>query len=596
VYDLDGDGDNEILVSTGNFLSIYNANGTLAASKNIAGLGGAQPSISISGGSCGSPRADVVVVPATLAIKVYCYNGTAIYNVKNQTSLGAGGYASDYARCTDVSIGAYDCYYSRTNGLVNYWWGCDLFSGSTTEFCENYANTSTGAFWEYVDMGHQARYPADEDQNDAVVHAWQTSALHHFSGDTTLYRFLWQDTGEYIQVTDISYAASHKPLLITRNAATDYIAYVTTAGAINVFDTAMGGKTLKFTMTYNASANCPTCGGSWATSPSTPVMSADGSICVSYFPIYTLATTPNCNHQIQCYNLLGVKTKEFNYYAAGDDVGYCKSTDIRSTVGTMSKLTTADITGDGVYDFFTDGLIINGATGAVIDNTTFGSGTGWMQPVDLRNRQTYDLLIGDSSGNVQIWITNASNPNTCTDTDNATYPTKNYGLKGIMSFYTVNYTDYCTDTNTLKEYYCQSGTVSALITESCTGLGYAGCQAGRCTNCMENWQCGDWSDCLAGSQTRVCSDGNACGTEQVKPSLVQTCQVSAAAGNFSATNIPINLVDSTDPLNPSGNALLPQLYTGLVIFFGFIISPLLILGSLIILALIFWSMAKKMGG
>jgi len=47
-----------------------------------------------------------------------------------------------------------------------------------------------------------------------------------------------------------------------------------------------------------------------------------------------------------------------------------------------------------------------------------------------------------------------------------------------------------------------------------------------CTiTCVENWQCGEWSDCENGIQTRECIDVNNCGTEYNKPQTVQTCNL-----------------------------------------------------------------------
>lgn len=43
--------------------------------------------------------------------------------------------------------------------------------------------------------------------------------------------------------------------------------------------------------------------------------------------------------------------------------------------------------------------------------------------------------------------------------------------------------------------------------------------------CTEQWQCGQWSACSAGTQTRTCVDANACGTTANKPSESQSCAV-----------------------------------------------------------------------
>ena len=43
------------------------------------------------------------------------------------------------------------------------------------------------------------------------------------------------------------------------------------------------------------------------------------------------------------------------------------------------------------------------------------------------------------------------------------------------------------------------------------------------TACVESWQCGLWTACQAGTQTRTCVDNNLCGTTANRPTLSQTC-------------------------------------------------------------------------
>ncbi len=44
-----------------------------------------------------------------------------------------------------------------------------------------------------------------------------------------------------------------------------------------------------------------------------------------------------------------------------------------------------------------------------------------------------------------------------------------------------------------------------------------------CSECKESWSCGDWSDCVNGSQTRICTDYNTCSTINNKPIDIRTC-------------------------------------------------------------------------
>lgn len=48
-------------------------------------------------------------------------------------------------------------------------------------------------------------------------------------------------------------------------------------------------------------------------------------------------------------------------------------------------------------------------------------------------------------------------------------------------------------------------------------------------SCTENWDCGSWSSCYNGQQTRTCTDKNSCGTSVSKPGTVQSCAASSGS-------------------------------------------------------------------
>ena len=48
-----------------------------------------------------------------------------------------------------------------------------------------------------------------------------------------------------------------------------------------------------------------------------------------------------------------------------------------------------------------------------------------------------------------------------------------------------------------------------------------GCSNGSCESCISNWSCGEWSNCINGTQTRQCEDLNGCNTN--KPKTEKTC-------------------------------------------------------------------------
>ena len=43
--------------------------------------------------------------------------------------------------------------------------------------------------------------------------------------------------------------------------------------------------------------------------------------------------------------------------------------------------------------------------------------------------------------------------------------------------------------------------------------------------CYPDWQCGDWQECIEGTQARVCTDINTCETQEGMPETSQTCVV-----------------------------------------------------------------------
>jgi hypothetical protein len=53
------------------------------------------------------------------------------------------------------------------------------------------------------------------------------------------------------------------------------------------------------------------------------------------------------------------------------------------------------------------------------------------------------------------------------------------------------------------------------------------CENANCTTavCQEDWRCSAWSECVSGTQTRICLDNNKCGTTKIKPSELQQCEI-----------------------------------------------------------------------
>ena len=77
--------------------------------------------------------------------------------------------------------------------------------------------------------------------------------------------------------------------------------------------------------------------------------------------------------------------------------------------------------------------------------------------------------------------------------------------------------------------------------------------------CEESWECGDWSGCSDGQQTRTCSDANSCGTTKSKPPETRSCEEPELALYVTVTTDkptiirgnPVTITTSvTDGINP----------------------------------------------
>ncbi|MCD4739678.1 hypothetical protein K8R43_00645 [archaeon] len=54
----------------------------------------------------------------------------------------------------------------------------------------------------------------------------------------------------------------------------------------------------------------------------------------------------------------------------------------------------------------------------------------------------------------------------------------------------------------------------------------------RISTCVEEWECGSWSPCVEGFQSRTCEDVTECGTEYDKPSEQQECSLQACSSDL----------------------------------------------------------------
>jgi hypothetical protein len=60
-------------------------------------------------------------------------------------------------------------------------------------------------------------------------------------------------------------------------------------------------------------------------------------------------------------------------------------------------------------------------------------------------------------------------------------------------------------------------------------------ESGGESGCQESWTCGSWGSCVDGTQSRTCTDANACGTVVSKPAEAQACSAPPCTENWSCS-------------------------------------------------------------
>jgi hypothetical protein len=107
---------------------------------------------------------------------------------------------------------------------------------------------------------------------------------------------------------------------------------------------------------------------------------------------------------------------------------------------------------------------------------------------------------------------------------------------------------------------CTASTDPACTNINCTGTTLTFTVShftGFASSCVESWSCGSWSTCTGGTQTRTCTDANACGTITNRPALSQSCTVLGAGktGSGVVTKIDIGTEPKTATLKLTDKAV-----------------------------------------
>ncbi|KKQ55398.1 MAG: Coagulation factor 5/8 type domain protein, partial [Parcubacteria group bacterium GW2011_GWA2_38_13] len=64
-------------------------------------------------------------------------------------------------------------------------------------------------------------------------------------------------------------------------------------------------------------------------------------------------------------------------------------------------------------------------------------------------------------------------------------------------------------------------------------------------SCTESWTCAEWSACSGSTQTRTCTDANACGTVTNRPALSQSCSTTDTQAPSVPTNLTATVISSS---------------------------------------------------
>jgi len=134
--------------------------------------------------------------------------------------------------------------------------------------------------------------------------------------------------------------------------------------------------------------------------------------------------------------------------------------------------------------------------------------------------------VDESSTNTVYYGTNAGNLSLIkTDVVIGTSPVIDLGLSASTLYYYLGQS--CDWGNN-----CANSTVYNLTT-STTPMSPSGGGGGTTrgspeeeedNSCTENWNCGSWSSCVGGVQTRTCTDWNICGTNELEPTYMRSCE------------------------------------------------------------------------
>ena len=156
------------------------------------------------------------------------------------------------------------------------------------------------------------------------------------------------------------------------------------------------------------------------------------------------------------------------------------------------------------------------------------------------------LSVSNSPGNIAGTVSNSTGPLV-----NAAVRALQGGIE--IASTTTNAAGAYTISNITHGTYVVEASATGHVTQNITNIAV---NPGATTNgvdfvlslpppsCTENWTCTAWSTCSGSTQTRTCTDSNACGTEVNKPAESRSCNSggsSGGGGGYDGTDYRISL-------------------------------------------------------
>ncbi|MBW2965767.1 cadherin repeat domain-containing protein [Candidatus Woesearchaeota archaeon] len=184
------------------------------------------------------------------------------------------------------------------------------------------------------------------------------------------------------------------------------------------------------------------------------------------------------------------------------------------------------------------------ANGLITNTAVIALGTHHLQinatdPFNHTNSTTITITVQDTTP--PVWVQTPANQ-TLAYRENLNYNIAASDLAGISIYFINDTSNFTIDSTTgvlTNPNFLSPGIYSLNISVNDTSNNILSQIITITVNtCVESWSCSSWTNCLAGTQTRTCTDLNECGTESNKPSEIQSCSSGGGGGGNGKDCIP----------------------------------------------------------